>query len=194
MTRQLKKYSTSKKVYLTALLVLLLVALMATLELTNTTHLFHKITPVSTPATSNVSSTKDLPSKSVNSGDKTSSTSASANQGSVTDKNGSAPSITSDSSKWSVSTSGAITVKQPLKNDVIASGVNLVGTSTTDQVQYRLIDNQTGVISQGPVNVVNGVFSANISLQSQSKSGRLDVFSTDSYGREINEVQILINF
>lgn len=54
MAHKFKKYSTSKKVFLTALLVLLLVALMTTLELTNTTHLFHKqkYVPVVTPSTS----------------------------------------------------------------------------------------------------------------------------------------------
>lgn len=54
MTHKFKKYSTSKKYYLTALLVLLLLVLMTTLELTNTTHLFHKqkYVPVVTPPTS----------------------------------------------------------------------------------------------------------------------------------------------
>lgn len=42
MAHKFKKYFSSKKHYLTALLVLLLLVLMILLELTNTTHIFHK--------------------------------------------------------------------------------------------------------------------------------------------------------
>ena len=47
MAHKFKKNSTSKKVYLTALLVMLLIILMTALELTNTTHIFHKKKAVS---------------------------------------------------------------------------------------------------------------------------------------------------
>ena len=54
MTHKFKKYFSSKKCYMTALLVLLLLVLMTTLELTNTTHIFHKqkFVPIVTPSTS----------------------------------------------------------------------------------------------------------------------------------------------
>jgi len=47
-----------------------------------------------------------------------------------------------------------------------------------------------GVISQGIIQVVNGKFSATVNFPSHSNSGRLDVYSTDSNGKEINEVQL----
>ena len=189
MAHKFKKYSTSKKVYLTALLVLLLVALMATLELTNTTHLFHKqaVIPVTVPV-------KQPASNSTNGGEKTPSSSIGINKGTAVDNKGVTPSVTTSSSSWAVSSSGVITLKQPLSNDRIVSGVNLVGSSSLSQVQYRLIDNSVGVISQGTISVVDGNFSANISFQAKSKTGRLDVFSSDSNGREINEVQVPVAF
>lgn len=72
MAHKFKKYSTSKKVYLTALLVLLVAALMATLELTNTTHLFHKkpqptiVTPTSNTQTNKQTQGSTQPSSNTN--------------------------------------------------------------------------------------------------------------------------------
>lgn len=53
MAYKFKKHFGSKKRYLIALLVLLILLLMTTLELTNTTHFFHKqkLTPTLTPVT-----------------------------------------------------------------------------------------------------------------------------------------------
>lgn len=189
MAHKFKKIFRPKKRYLTALLVLLLVALMATLELTNTTHLFHKQATISVAVP-----VKQPPSNSTNSGDKTPSSSISINKGTAVDNKGAISSVTTSSSSWAVSASGVITLKQPVSNDRIVSGVNLAGISTLNQVQYRLIDDGVGVISQGTISVVNGNFSANISFQAKSKTGRLDVFSSDSNGREINEVQVPVTF
>jgi hypothetical protein len=61
-------------------------------------------------------------------------------------------------------------------------------------VQYTLIDNNVGVISQGTIPVVNGNFSATIDFSPTATAGRLDVFTTDANGKEINEVQLQVNF
>jgi hypothetical protein len=188
MVHKSKKYFSYKKHYMTALLVLLALALITTLELTNTTHIFHKQNaPTGTIP-------KSSSSKPTSTGNKTTSTNTSINKGTATDNNGVSPVVTTDSSKWIVSSSGLLTVKSPLENDKIATGVSLTGIASVDQIQYRLVDDQVGVISQGFINVVDGTFSANISFVTHSTTGRLDVFSTDSGGREINEVQIQVTF
>lgn len=182
------KKNRFNKHYLTILLVLLFLILITTLELTNTTHFFHK--KITIPNTSSSNST----SKSSQTTNKTVTTNTGVNKGTSTDNNGVSPIVSTDSSKWTVSTSGLLTVKSPLQNSKITSGVNLSGIASVNQIQYRLIDDQVGVISQGIINVVNGSFSANINFVPHSTSGRLDVFNTDSNGREINEVQIKVVF
>jgi hypothetical protein len=119
----------------------------------------------------------------------------SINQQTATDNHGVVPSgISTKSSQWTTSQSGLITVKQPSQNSTVKSGATLFGSASVSQIQYRLVDNQVGVISQGFVSVVHGVFSANINFQAYSSSGRLDVFSTDASGREINEAQVPVSF
>lgn len=73
-------------------------------------------------------------------------------------------------------------------------GGDVYGVATVDKVQYRLIDNTAGVISQGFINVVNGNFSAAITFKPYASTGRLDVYSLDANGREVNEVQVPVNF
>jgi hypothetical protein len=83
-----------------------------------------------------------------NNGQKQSSSSSTVNQGTSVDNNGvvSTP-VNNNSSLWTESQSGVITVKDPLQNATIASGASLVGSATASQVQYTLIDNDVGVIS-----------------------------------------------
>lgn len=117
------------------------------------------------------------------------------NQGTSKDNNGvSSTPITSQPGQWTQSVSGVITVKQPLANSTLKNGDSVSGSAGVSRVQYRLIDNQVGVISQGFISVVGGNFSATISFTPHSSSGRLDVFSTDQNGKEINEVQLPVNF
>jgi hypothetical protein len=61
-------------------------------------------------------------------------------------------------------------------------------------VNYRLIDDQVGVISQGTIKVVAGNFSAAVNFKPYAKTGRLDVFTTDDNGKESNEVQVQVAF
>jgi len=102
--------------------------------------------------------------------------------------------VTTSQNQWSVSQSGDITVKEPVGSSTIQSGAVLEGSATVDQVQYTLIDNQVGVISQGTINVANGNYSADINFQPTANSGRLDVYSSNPNGSETNLVEIPVNF
>lgn len=179
--------------YLMSIFVVVVVAglVILILEVFNVTHFFHKnaivrapsqpITHIQTPITINP--------------DKVPTTNTKAEQGSGTDLNGKViNAVPSNPSNWSSSVSGVITLKLPTINATIASGDVITGSATVNQVQYRLTDNQIGVISQGPINVINGVFTATINFITKDKNGRLDVFSTEPNGKEINEVQIPVKF
>lgn len=113
--------------------------------------------------------------------------------GGPTDTNGQATANT-NSSQWITSTSGNITVEQPLANATIQSGTTLSGTAKVSTVNYRVIDNTVGVISEGTLSVVNGKFSGNLNFTPHSSGGRLDVFSTAPNGAELNEIEIAVNF
>ncbi len=189
-----KKSNRSKQWLIVAAVIVLAAVIVAGLELTDTTHFFHK----STPATQVIVSAGKRPSnqntvtKSGGQSDKATSTSNGVNKGTATDTNGQATST--DPSKWVVSASGNITVKQPVANDSIKDGSVLSGSAKVGQVQYRLIDDKLGVISQGQLSVKNGNFSGQMHFQPAASTGRLDVFSYDSNGTEINEVQIAVRF
>lgn len=187
------KKRSHKHLYILVVLVVL-IATVAILEVTNTTHFFHKAATVSSPSTP---VTKLSTKTSTNNGSKNQAPASTINQGTDTDKNGQAPSsgVSTDPTQWSTSSSRLITVKAPLRNSTFQSGDTVTGaTSVASQVQYRLVDNQVGVISQGTINVVDGNFTASISFMPYGSGGNLDVFNTDPNGKEINEVQIPLNF
>ncbi len=184
----------SRKTLLIVFLVIVVAAgVVAALELTNTTHFFHKSPVVRAPS----KPISQLPGQSAsNNGNKSPSTqNAQVNGGSESDKNGQAASgVPTDPSLWSTSASGKTVLKLPGNNDSFKSGSTITGTSAVSPVQYRLVDDQAGVISQGTINVVNGNFTASVTFTPYAKTGRLDVFNTDSSGRELNEVQVTVNF
>ncbi len=169
-------------------------AAVTALELTNTTHFFHKnakdariIVKAGKPTAS--TPTEQPPPTNP---EKTPTPTNDGNQGTAIDTHGSQTST--DPKQWVTSKSGDITVKQPSANATIKPGAVVAGSAKVNQVQYRLIDDQTGVIAQGPLSVVNGNFSGSLQFQAHSSGGRLDVFSFDPSGAEINEVQIIISF
>jgi hypothetical protein len=119
--------------------------------------------------------------------------SASSNAGGATDTHGSIP-ASSDSSQWTSSASGAITVKNPAPNSTLKNNDILSGSAKTGAIHYRLNDNEVGVIAQGVLGVVNGNFSGTLHFTPHGTGARLDVFSTDDQGVEYNEVQINVSF
>jgi hypothetical protein len=189
-----KKTRRFSKKFLAAGAVILVVAIITVLELTNTTHFFHK--PASevivkagkpTAVAKNNSSVKQKPPQK---------TPSNANVHVVSggsDTNGSASASTSPS-QWVVSKSGDITVKQPIANATFHSGDTLSGSAKVGVISFRLIDDDVGVISQGTLNVVNGDFSGTLNFTPQAPTGRLDVFTTNDQGVELNEVQISVRF
>ncbi len=102
---------------------------------------------------------------------------------------------TTNSSQWITSKSGAITVEQPTANAVLRSGDYLVGTAKgVSTVDFRISDTSVGQIATGTLQVVNGKFSGKLGFSSHSSDGELDVFSTNSQGVELNEIQIAVKF
>ncbi len=120
-------------------------------------------------------------------------TTSTLSQGTSTPTTTSTP-VATTQSQWVQSQSGSITLQKPIANSYLSTGFMLRGLADVSQVDYTLLDNQVGVISQGIIPVKNGSFSAIINFGTHNSSGRLDVYSTDPNGKEINEVQIPINF
>jgi hypothetical protein len=125
-------------------------------------------------------------------GSKTNSTSQRVVGGST--NTGSQTITNTPSNSWTSSSSGLITLQEPINNATINDGAILYGTSKLSQIGYTLIDNKVGVISQGSLNVVNGIFSGKMIFTPQATTGRLDVYSTNAQGVQSNEIEINVNF
>lgn len=121
----------------------------------------------------------------------TTTTTKSTRDGGAVDNNGEGVSATDQPSK---SASGRITVYSPTTNSVVRSGGTLTGASSLSSVNYRLIDDQVGVIGSGVLKVVNGKFSGTFSFNSAGKEGRLDVFRMLDDGREVDTVEIPVRY
>jgi hypothetical protein len=172
--------------------------ILGVLELTHTIHLFHSSKPASETIVT-VGKPTPIPKSDV-SGSSTSSTKTTTPNnsartiGGAVDTKGTSTTTTSPS-QWVSSASGQITVKQPTANATIQNGSTLSGSASVSQVDYTLIDDNEGVISQGTLNVVNGNFSGILQFAAHSSSGRLDIYSTSSFGGpEQNEIEITVNF
>lgn len=101
---------------------------------------------------------------------------------------------TTDSSQWTTSKTGEITVYSPFKNAVLSNGDVVSGASSLSVVYYRIIDNVSGMISQGQLNVVSGKFSGSLSFSTKATEGRLDVYGATDSGKEFSNVEIPIKF
>lgn len=113
-------------------------------------------------------------------------------QGGATDNRGDTTPTTPATPTVS-SANGVVTVAGIAKDSLVNSGDVLRGTVTDTaltQVQFRVIDAEVGVIGQGQLSVVNGSFSGTLSFTPRSAEGRIDVYSLDSMGSEINTVEI----
>lgn len=109
----------------------------------------------------------------------------------ITDTNGA---TSSDTSQPLRSSTGEITVYLPHSGSKLASGQELSGTSTLSTVQYRLIDNVSGVITTGSLRVVNSKFSGTLSFDTSASEGRLDIFGTKSDANEFSNIEIPVRF
>lgn len=117
------------------------------------------------------------------------------NQGGATDNNGQAPADPGTTTGSVTSPSGVITVKNAANNMLLSPGSTLYGTAQgVSHVQFRVIDNEVGVLAQGTLQVVDGAFSGKLSFTPKTDSGRLDVFTVDSLGSEANNTEIPVRF
>ena len=113
--------------------------------------------------------------------------------GRVEDLNGQENKAT-DPSTWTTSKSKEITVHSPSANSIISKGTIVSGTSSISVVNYRLIDSLSGVIAQGEISTVNGVFSGKLSFDTGATEGRLDIYGIRSDGQEYSNIEIPIRF
>ncbi len=190
--KKINNHKTHKNLYVSILLLFIVGAVFYFLEITHKINIFgHKTqtTTIAAPIT-------QLPPKPVaNNGIKNPAVTTGGNKQTSTDQNGSSPTTTSsNSNNWLVSQSGLITVKLPTSNSNFNNGDSLYGSasSSLSSIQYTLIDNQVGVISQGTLKSVNGSFSGIIHFSKSGTTGRLDVYSTDNSGKEFNLVEVPI--
>lgn len=183
---------TKRKILIFSLICIVVLAL-AALEITNTTHWLHKSPMVSIPSKPITSLPRQSSAKTT--ADNKTPAGSSFSQQTGTDEKGKIPNaVPTDPNKWLMSQSGMITVKLPTANTLFKSGDKVFGSSKVSGIQYRLIDDQSGVISQGHISVVDGNFTAAVHFTAHGITGRLDVFSADDNGRESNEVQVPVNF
>lgn len=103
-------------------------------------------------------------------------------------------SSTIDSELWTYSDTNEITLYTPGNNQLLKSGDVVEGESSLDSVNFRLIDNVSGVISMGQISVVDGKFSGTINFNTKATEGRLDIYATSVDGSEYSSLEIPINF
>lgn len=188
MANKTKKHS---KILLSFFALVFIVIIGTVLQLTNVVHFISSPKPKVSVTSPPIHTLKTKSNPSV----KVPSTSNGISQGTSTNiSSPSSVSVSTPSSSWITSSSGLLTVKQPVDNNLVQSGFKLVGSSSDGNVQYTLIDSVAGMVSQGSINVINGNFAANIYFKSYGNTGRLDVYNTTSNGKEINLVEIPLNF
>ncbi len=197
MVKRYKHKNTKKRLFLSVIALLVVVGIIFfVLEKTDTTSFFS----ASTDSEQEAQTTSELPSAQpdYNGGsaaeeNKDPGNTNNENQGSaiVTDNNGAA---STDTSKSLASASGEITVYLPHTNSVLKAGQEISGISTLPVVQYRLIDNISGVIATGSLKVVDGNFSGTLSFNTSANEGRLDIFATKSDASEFSAVEIPVRF
>jgi len=194
--------SRSKKrlVLICALCIGGLIAVLTILELTNTTNFIS----LSSQDSSNqeARTTSDLPSAqsdfTVSSDNEESATKDPGNTlredtgtAVVTDNNGE---IQSKDNNPISSSDGGITIYTPLKSSLLKSGQEIAGTTSIPRVNYRVIDDRTGVIATGSLKVVEGKFSGSLNFSTAATEGRIDIFATRADGTEYSNLEIPVRF
>lgn len=157
---------------------------------------YKKVTNKNT-VTAGAKTTSDAPSaqESYNSGGDRPISTNNSDKGSaaVTDSQGQQTAST-DKSQWSTSKTGEITVYSPAKDKLLTKGDTVSGTSTLSIVYYRVLDDVSGMISQGQLSVVGGKFSGSVSFNTKAATGRLDFYGADDSGKEFGNVEIPVRF
>jgi len=112
------------------------------------------------------------------------------NQGGAVDNHGDKSATSAESGI--ASASGLITVVSPGGSASLASGDMLRGTAdkSITTIQYRVIDDEVGVIAQGSLQVVNSTYSGTLHFEAHGATGRVDVYSYNDQSQEVNEIQL----
>ena len=158
--------------------------------------LYKNRSPKITPVIPEAKTTSTAPSAQTDfnaGGDRPVGTSAPTGTAGITDSQGQQASAP-DKSAWAVSSTGQITVYSPTKDKLLVKGDLLSGESTLAIINYRIIDNVSGMISQSQLNVVNGKFSGSIGFNTTATTGRLDVYGTTDSGKEFSNVEVPVRF
>lgn len=115
------------------------------------------------------------------------------NEGTVQDTSGTVPSVPPQD-QWTVSADQKITAYTPSKNAIIKKGDSISGASTLPKINFRLIDDASGVIAQGTLTVEKGKFSGTFDFTTTGSNGRLDLFTANADGVESSVVEIPVRF
>lgn len=87
-----------------------------------------------------------------------------------------------------------ITLYNPVKNQRLKSGDSITGKASTQTVYYRISDDINGMISNGQLKVVDGKFSGIINVNTSAKNGTFEVYSFNTEGQEINNINIEVTY
>lgn len=109
--------------------------------------------------------------------------------GGVTDSNGNISNEVSTSNPI-VSKTKEISIYSPQRDTRVSSGYEIAGISSLKSVSYRLIDDISGLISSGVLKVVDGKFSGRLNFNTESASGRLDIYGQKEDGTEFSNIEI----
>lgn len=99
-----------------------------------------------------------------------------------------------EQSQWITSSTGEITLYTPFKKQNIGTGDWISGESTLPAVNYRIIDDLSGVISSGTLSVVDGKFAGTINVKTSAASGRIDVYGQKADLTEFSNIEIEVSF
>lgn len=144
-----------------------------------------------TPANNNVltKSTENITDASTVPPNKSTDISNRPDEATITDNNGQTTDVT-PSDSWSYSKNKSLVVHSPTAQQVLKSGSLLEGSSTSNKISFRLIDNVSGVIAQGDLNVIDGKFSGKFLFSTSANEGRVDIFTINPDGTESNNISI----
>jgi hypothetical protein len=92
------------------------------------------------------------------------------------------------------SDSGKITLSSPYDSSVLANGSIINGVSSLARVNYRIIDDVSGVIATGSLEVVDGKFSGRIQFETSANKGRLDIFGLNDDLTEHSNIEVSVSF
>lgn len=116
------------------------------------------------------------------------------NEGTISEDSSQQAPVTS-ADKWSSSRDGSTIVAfNPTRDQILESGHVLNGTASVPVVNFRLIDDISGVIASGSLAVNDGKFQGVFDFSTKAKNGQLDLFTSSNDGIESNNVSIPIRF